>query len=166
MSNISTSFIFDKKIQNRLSDKNIYKHKLFVIPFTEHDVLDLQAMFVKPGIHIIFVKNILDGRKIITTILDSLNYYNIIGCISKENYIPEKSYDIVSHIKTEKQSEIVILSDLEKFFLNHACFDFIWIEFSKKIEEIYTLQDIKNFFTMFHVQERMPVIIIQYQNEI
>lgn len=167
MANISTSFIFGKEMMhNALEDYDEDEAKLFMIPFIENDVLDLQAMFVKPGIHIIKVKNIIDGRKIIKTILDSLNYYQNIGFISQEDSqkIEMIAYNIMNHIQhNTKTSKYNLLINLEHFFSDHSCFDFVWVEFSKKIEKKCSLQDLKKIFTMFHAQERMPVLIVQYE---
>lgn len=168
MANISTPFIFGKQeIHNGLQEDHQDEVKLFMIPFLEHDVLDLQAMFVKPGIHVIKVKNILDGRIIIKTILDSLNYYRNIGFISQENKnIELLGYNIMSHINLKTKSDHDFLIDVEKFFSDHSCFDFIWVEFSQDIEKKCSLQDLKKIFTMFHAQERMPVLIIQYEKQL
>ena len=163
MSNISTPFIFDK-MQDLLSDEQniVYKHKPFTIPFTEHDVLDLQAMFVKPGIHTITTKDVQSGRKIITTILDSLNYYHAIGCITQEQNVPIIAYDIMTHITQEKNQPDNILANLENFFAIYPCFDFIWVEFSKNAEKKYSLQDIEKIFSIS--MQSMPILIVEYED--
>ena len=73
MANISTPSIFRKKAHE--FQTVTHNETIFTIPFSEQDVLELQGIFVALGVHTIKTKNIIDGRQIITTILNSLNYY-------------------------------------------------------------------------------------------
>ena len=162
MANISTSSIFNKKNNDFYSvDKNDF---LFTLPFSEQDVLELQGIFVALGVHIIRTKNVLEGRTIIQTILNSLNYYHNIGCITNEQDLPVNVCDIINHIKLQKSQHSDLLTNLEDFFSIHPCFDFVWIEFTKDIKNNYSQKDIKNLFDMYHVEERMPVVIVMYDD--
>ncbi|MBP6869740.1 hypothetical protein KBC04_02575 [Candidatus Babeliales bacterium] len=165
MALISTPSMLSKQAQD-LSDENHHHEKLFTFPFAEYDVLELQAIFIQTGIHVIKTKNIFDGRKIVTTILKSLNYYHNIACITEQVEVPSLAYDVMGHINMQKYRKDNLLIDLEDFFVMHPCFDFIWIELSETIENKYKLQDLKEIFNMFHVEERMPVLIVQYENKL
>lgn len=161
MENISTPFILGKQIHDFCSEHE--SSKLFTLPFSEHDVLQLQEMFVKPGLHLIKVKDVTDGRKIIQTILSSLNYYHNIGCITNVAELSPTVCNIINHIKLHKPNSDNLLLELEDFFTVHACFDFIWIELTQGMKKQYSLKDIQKVFNMYHVDERMPVLIMMYE---
>lgn len=161
MANISTPSMFNKKNQDFQSVSK--DDTVFTFPFSEQDVLDLQGIFVALGVHIIKTKNILDGRAIIKTILNSLNYYHNIGCVTDAEDLPVNVCDIINHIKLQKSHRGNLLTDLEDFFSIHPCFDFVWIEFTEDIKKEYSCNDIKNIFDMYHVEERMPVVIVVYE---
>ncbi|MBV8661039.1 MAG: hypothetical protein JO129_02755 [Candidatus Dependentiae bacterium] len=162
MENIPTSSILNKKIHN--SSHNNEDDKLFTIPFCEQDVLALQEIFISCGVHTIKTKNVLDGRQIIQTILNSLNYYHNVGCITDTflHQLPITVCDIISHIKLQKIQKNNLLIDLEEFFAEHPCFDFIWIEFTEDIKNQLSLDEIQKIFTMYHAEERMSVLIMTY----
>ncbi len=99
MANISTSFILGKHTQDFYDDYR--SDKLFTLPFSEHDVLSLQEKFIALGVHIIKTKNVVDGRAIIQTILNSLNYYHNISCVTQSNY---KNHSKITYFLTLKIS--------------------------------------------------------------
>ena len=162
MANISTSSIFHKEDH----DFNMIIHeKLFTLPFSEQDVLELQEIFVTLGVHTIKTKNIAQGRKIIKIILDSLNYYHNIGCVTQEKDTPITTCDILKHIVLEKIEKGDLLTNLEDFLAVHPCFDFIWIEFTENLKKEFSYKAVKNIFDMYHVEERMSVLIVTYDEE-
>ena len=162
MANIPTPSIINKKNHDFSYDHE--DNKLFTIPFSEQDVLALQEIFVSCGVHTIKTKNVIDGRKIIQTILNSLNYYHNVGCVAETfiHKLPITVCDIISHIKIQKIKKDNLLLDLEGFFAEHPCFDFIWIELTQDIKNQLSSDDIKKIFTMYHVEERMSVLIMTY----
>ncbi len=142
-----------------------YNHdRFFALPLSEQDALQLQAVFINCGVHVVKMKNIIEGRKIVKTILHSLNYFHNIGCISNYHHLPVFVCDIIKHIEFEKLGDD-LLDNLEHFLTIHPCFDFIWFEFSQVMQKKYTLQNIQNIFEMYHVKDRMPVVIIVYDEE-
>lgn len=163
MENIPTPSIVNKKIHN-FSQGHEEDNKLFTIPFSEHDVLALQEIFISCGVHTIKTKNVIDGRRIIQTILNSLNYYQNVGCIVDAflHTLPITVCDIISHIKSQKIQKNNLLIDLEEFFTEHPTFDFVWIELTQNIKNELSLEDIKKIFTMYHAEERMSVLIMTY----
>ena len=162
---VHTSTSLQHNNNHDLCDYDCYNKKIFSLPFCEHDVLQLQEIFVTCGVHIITTKNIIDGRKVMQTILHSLNYFHNIGCISQEKGLPSFVCDIINHIEFEKSKENNLLTDLETFLTIHPCFDFIWIELSPALQQKYSQQQITKLFEMYHVQERMPVVIVMYDEE-
>ncbi len=163
MANISTPSILGKHYF-AFHDEN-QDPKLFTFPFSEHDVLELQETFVALGVHTIKVKNIVEGRRIMTTILESLNYYHNIGCVTQVAELPINTCDILSHITLQKTHKGDLLTDLEDFFSIYSCFDFIWIELTTDMKKQYAYEDIKNIFDMYHAEERMSVLIVTYDEK-
>ena len=149
-----------------LCQDDCFNKNIFSLPFCEHDALRLQEIFVTCGIHMIKTKNIIEGRKIIQKILHSLNYFHNIGCISQEHNLPTFVCDIIKHIEFDNnKNKDNFLLDLEDFLTIHPCFDFIWVELSSKMLQQYRQQAIVEIFEMYHVQERMPVILVMYDEE-
>ncbi len=114
---------------------------------------------------IIKTKNIFEGRQIIRTILDSLNYYHTIGCISDQQGLPSDISDIISDMTIEQFSKNNCIRNLEDFFAVHPDFDFIWVELTQSLQDQYSWIDFKNIFDTYHVEERMPVLIVMYEEE-
>lgn len=163
MANLSTSSMLGKHTQDFYNkDKS---GKLFSLPFSEEDVLMLQEIFITSGVHTIKTKNVIDGRKIIQTILNSLNYYHNIGSIASTKNLPHNVCDIINHIALQNLRPNNLLMNLEDFFDVHPCFDFIWIELTQDIKKICTIENLKKLFDMYHVEERMPVFIVTYDEE-
>ncbi len=164
MANISTSSIFNKYDYDFDS---VVHEKLFKLPFSEQDLLELQEIFVTLGMHIIKVKDMIEGRQIVKIILNSLKYYHNIGCITDVTDLPVNVCNITSHIALQclqnKQGNSLL--NLETFLNTHPCFDFIWIELTKNIKKEYSYKTMKNIFDMYHIEERMPVLIVTYENE-
>ena len=151
----------------KASDNNNHKvfqpYNSFNLPLTEESVLMLQKTFVTCGIQIIKIDTVYQGRIIIKTILDSLKFFDNIGCITFVPDLPVSVCNIINHIRLEKYDQVNLCIDLEDFLTIHPCFDFIWIEYTEQLQKKYTLHDLKKLFEMYHVQERMPVIIVQYE---
>ena len=158
MTHVSPSSIFEKNNQDH-SDQN----KIFTLPFREHDILQLQQIFVTFGLHIIKVPNVVEGRMIIEIILKSLNYYQNIGCVTDMLGLNNSVHDIVKAMKLEKFKDYELLTGLDNFFAVYPCFDFVWVEFTENMKNKYNLEDIKKVFNMYCVNERMPVLIVMYE---
>ena len=111
------------------------------------------------------IKNLKKIYHIIKIILDSLNYYHNIGCVAQGQEIPVNTCDILKHIALEKIEKGDLLTNLEDFLAIHPCFDFIWIEFTENLKKEFSYKAVKNIFDMYHVEERMPVLIVTYDEE-
>jgi hypothetical protein len=146
------------------SNNDCSNKKIISLPFCEHDALRLQEIFVTCGVHTITTKNSSDGRKIIQTILHSLNYFHNIGCLTQLQGLPSFVCDIAKHVALE-QTQNNLLLDLETFLTVHPCFDFIWIELSQAMQKKYPIEALTKNFEMYHVQERMPVVFVLYDQE-
>lgn len=160
MANVFTPSILNEHYNNleRNDPKNV---KTFNVNLSEQDVLNLQEIFLTFGIHCIKTDNVKSGRKIINTILGSLKYYQNIGAVTDLAGLDIHVADILVDIKMQGLYSGDVIVDLENFFMIHACFDFIWVEFSGSLLE-RDIINLKNVFNMYYVQERMPVIFMMY----
>ncbi len=148
---------------NEKKDKN----KLFRLPFSQDDLLVLQAMFTTFGMHTIRAHNHHEGRMIIETILGSLHdYYHTIGVMTNIDAIKldPKICDILQQMSLDLDKRADTTFDLEHFFTIHPCFDFIWIEQTPTIQQEYPIAIMRKIFEMYHVDERMTVIVVEYEN--
>ena len=153
-----------KIFDNSMNDYTKTESKLlFTLPFSQEDALKLQAIFIQPGVHVIHVKNIAEGRTITDIILKSLNYYHDIGLLSLEKDAPVYSLDIINCINSGNIIKKESHENLEDFFIANPYFDFIWVEGTKNFLEKYPLQNLKTMFSMIHAQERMSVVILLYE---
>lgn len=137
----------------------------FDTPFSELEILQLQQIFLTYGISTIKTKNVARGRLIIATILNSLKYYHHIGCITKESNLDEKFYNVYQAIQKHqnKNCSISLSCALEDFFTVNPYFDFIWIELTNELKNTSLCTNVKKIFDMYYVQQRMPVILMTYE---
>ncbi len=125
----------------------------------EQNILYLQNQFLINGFHYFKVKNILDGRKIILTMLNSLNYYNNIACLtSNNNEFRENVFDIYYTLTKENSTENI--DNLVNFFLETFDFDFMWIEESKDFIETSWYKIFKQHLIDFNFYKVIPIMII------
>ena len=162
MANVLTTSMLDTHHKNAYNEDSEIKY--FGTDFTEQNILELQQMFVTFGMHYIKTKNIQSGRKIIETILGSLKHFQNVGAITHAPGLQDSICDILVYIKMQGFYSDDISIDLENFFTIHACFDFIWIEFTSLLQT-KDLDQIKNIFEMYHAQDQMPVIFVMYDDD-
>ena len=139
MKNIS--YNLDCKINQSLS---LFVNKKLVI--TEQQILELQDLFLTPGIHYINVATVKNGRSLIYTFLNALRCYNAPACLTN-NAMPLKK-------------EIHLLnthSNLDHFFIEESGFDFMWIEARK---EDYWYVSFKQRIEEMGIDQHIPVLIL------
>lgn len=163
MEKVLTSYPFkkDKKILYNLNKEPVF----FSHPFSEYDILELQNIFLSFGIQEIKVKNVKEGRVIIEKILTSLNYFQNIGYISKSHNQNHNYFNIYKNVTEDFEYQGELAPALEDFFIMNPHFDFIFIELTNSLKNTKLCASIKKIFEMCHADERMPVILLTYENE-
>jgi len=163
MENLSNFSIANKEQQEISEDykMNYYDNLLL----SQGDALKLQELFMTLGVQFITCKNIDSGRKLINCILSSLRYHKNIGAVAEKEGLPSFAYNILEQAKLENNYSNNLIIDLENFLIVNPSFDFIWIELSKNLRTQYTYEKIKTIFDMYHVNERMTVLILVYELE-
>ena len=126
-------------------------------PFSEDDILYLQDLFLTPGTHQIVVDNFSKIREIISQILQSLQYYHKIACLSFVNLSLEpKICDMVQVLMSEDY--FVSKERFALFFLDHFDFDFLWIEETPELLDSIWYEQFKQHLNNFNFNRSIPII--------
>lgn len=143
-----------------LDDKKVQK---FNLPLTHSEVMMLHSICMNPTYSNIQVSDILSGRIIIRKILNSLNYYHAIGCLSITRYTQDFVIDIFQAI--QKNAQVYGLQyAINQFFIEHTQLDFIWIELTENLVAQFGQSNIDYFIKIMTQHHAMPVIIVQYES--
>ncbi len=139
-------------------DKNRQK---FNLPLTNIEVMTLHSMFMNPTYSNLEVSDILSGRIIIQKILNSLNYYQSVGCLSILNYKQNFIIDIFQTIQNDAQVYGLRYA-INQFFIENTQLDFIWIELTDDLITQFGQSNIDYFIKIMTQHQAMPVIIVHY----
>ncbi len=129
------------------------------MPLSEDTILKLHHMFTTVGVHTIQVKNVVEGRRIVHAILDSLQWYHEIAYISEDSRIDfqrdaKNLFSELDRCETE-----AMISD---FFISHFHYDFLYIEATPTIKQKKWLPLFKEQLKVFHIDVMMPVLVLEY----
>lgn len=134
--------------------------RIFREPFSESDVLYLHNLFLTPGKHTIHVDNINQGRLIIRNLLDSLQYYQKVACLSLQDApLPNGVVDILATLVAEDY--LVNTDQLTLFFLDHFYYDFVWIEETNDLIESVWYKQFERHILNFKLDSIVPIIKVQ-----
>lgn len=105
----------------------IYTNKL-----SNNDILTLQDIFLTKGLHPLHADSLETGRSIIYTIVQSLHYYETIGCITVNQQLPLANPIInVYQDAYDRFGSSYTLEDIETMFLDYWFIEYAWIEHSQ-----------------------------------
>lgn len=139
------------------------KIEKFNLPLTNFDFIKLHSMFMHFSDSTFQAHDITQGRIIIQKILNSLNYYHTIGCLSSVRPVPYMSLDIFQII--QRQAQVYGLQHaINQFFIEYTQLDFIWIEITESLITQLGQSNIDYFIKIMTQHQAMPVIIIQYNS--
>ncbi len=139
------------------------KVKIFNLPLTHSDMLNLHFMFMKPEQHVLHTRDIEMGRSIILQILNSLNYYQNIGSLTRSSIKNKGTLDIFAMI--QKHAQVYGLKQaINQFFIENIQLDFVWIELTKELVVQMGQSNIDYFVSIMTQHQSMPVIIFHYDN--
>jgi hypothetical protein len=131
-------------------------------PFSESDVLYLQDLFLKPGIHDITIDQFDKVRNILSEVLNSLQYHQKIACLSlldlplDFNKDGQEICDVLKILITE---DYLVTSDsLQLFFLDHFYFDFLWIEETQEMRDCLWYSQFVQHLIDFNFNNSIPII--------
>lgn len=138
------------------------KIKNFNIPLTHSDLINLHFIFMQPQEHTIHTGDIAMGREIIQKILNSLNYYQNVGCLTRNSFSNKSVLDIFTII--QKYAQVYGLKQaINQFFIEYIQLDFIWIELTQDLVVQMGQSNIDYFVSIMTQHHAMPVIIFYYK---
>jgi len=135
-------------------------------PFSESDILYLHNIFLTHGSHAIRVNNVAQGRTIIAAVLQSLNYYSAVACLSLSDQALENSIFDISYALTlggyltNHNSEI----RLEEFFLDQFDVDFMWVEATQELIHQPWFESFMHHLELLKFEHHMPIIVVFYED--
>lgn len=139
------------------------KIDFFNLPLTNFDLIELHSMFMKLTVSHFQTADVLKGRLIVNKILNSLNYYRQIACLSSVQPMPLNSIDIFQII--HKNAQVYGLEHaINQFFIDHMQIDFIWIELTEDLISHFGQSNIDYFIKIMTQYHAMPVIVVHYNS--
>ncbi|BDC34524.1 hypothetical protein Noda2021_04820 [Candidatus Dependentiae bacterium Noda2021] len=116
--------------------ENATQRYLFSTHLSEENIIACHSLMLMPGIHSILVKNMQIGRGIMVSLINSLDYYRNVGCLSleeapQENSIKDVYYNLLEGDYLNNQS----CKSMQDFlFEDFTSCDFLWIEKTQELE--------------------------------
>ncbi len=133
-------------------------------PLLIDDILYLQEIFLLSGLHHLLVPDLVKGRIIVTQLLQALNYYNDIACLTHivnpplKNNVTNIGDSLAHYCGNDSSSE-----KIEEFFLENYYADFIWIEFPQDLRENpFIMQALRTMLDL-EIVRRTPIVAFSYQ---
>jgi hypothetical protein len=130
--------------------------------FSEQDILELQDVFLTPGFNYLSVPSVVQGRRIIRSVLDSLNCFSPVACLTT-NSIKLRS-DIISLYDEMALAGALALSHsaLESFLLEQFNYDFLWIECSYELMQAPWFCYFEQKLLDFNIAAQQPILFVEY----
>ena len=127
------------------------------------DILFLQDIFLTSGVHQIVVEDVRAGRKIVGKMLQSMNYYHEVACLTDIVEPPLKKsvinmYNSLAHYCGDDDS----YDEVEEFFLEQYFADFMWIELSKGLLQIPIIENAMHALYDLDIIKHIPIVAISY----
>lgn len=116
--------------------------------FTDQQILELQDLFLEPGIHYVQVDSFAGGRILINHYLQALNCFNEAACFSL--YTHEQN---ITNIVEE-----VAPAHLLSYFELDFNADFVWVECDSALLQYYPTLFVA--LEKYVVQQHIPIIIL------
>lgn len=141
--------------------------------FTEQELLHLHDIFLTPGIHTLRLPTIAQGREIVNLLLNSLNYYTNIGCLTVEpldiaTECPAHTTNIhqklvtTGYLKSDNQYDKN--QGFKEFIATDLYNDFIWIESTDKLNSSHYFDDFKHELHNQHIDRQTPILVLEYHS--
>lgn len=131
--------------------KNDEKSKFISLPLLETDILFLQDLFLKNGMHSIRVKNFKNAQQITVSILNSLSYHKSIAYIS-ESCLLEGGFDVLGFAKK---------NNLQDLFTDGFYFDFLYIEKSSLMANQAWFKQFEQYLKSYNFDSFLPIVQVE-----
>lgn len=147
------------------NDIQVQNHSLLQL-VSEHEILELQDLFLTPGFNYLTVPSVQAGRELISSFLHSLQHYSQIACLSAGS--AELPRDISSlHDEMAFYGALALSHNaLESFLLEQFHYDFLWIESSPELMQTAWYGYFEQKLSDFNIASTMPILVVSYNNDI
>jgi hypothetical protein len=145
-----------------LSGHNCSESFTFHTSFLADDqIIDLHKAMLTNGFHHMHVSSIQEGRAILHLLLDALDYYHDIACLSM-NTLPLKPaiFDLHYYLQQGGYLDQKYKDDLEDFFLQRFDHDFLWIELTEELINKPWFCYFEQKLIDLRIQERIPIMVV------
>lgn len=128
-----------------------------ITTLTEQQIINLQDLFITPGIHTIYVDNMKTGREIMYNMLSSFKHYSAISCITQESLaLKPQITDILLEL-----FQLPALATIEDYVLYDFEPDFIWIETTASLTNQSLYQEFMNTIIDYGIPEKIAIIRLE-----
>lgn len=135
--------------------------KRVVVPLAEEDILELQDFFLTNGIHDIVVDTVETGRKLMHTLLSSLNCYHSMAVLTLEPLAGKlPACDIYQELLQD--NFFTDIHAIDRFFIEHFYFDFMWIERSEDLANAHWIPYFEQQLMEYKLEFHLPIVYIHY----
>ncbi len=132
-------------------------------PFSDIDILDIQDIFLKNGLHYIKVDDLTSGRELVNLFLDSLNYYSNVACLTTSNYpLYSKATNLYNELEQGGYLQSNFQLKIEEFFLEQFYYDFVWVEATRELVRSEWTTACFRQMKHFKLDQLIPILIVSY----
>ena len=106
------------------------------------------------------VADIEEGRSIIKTFVDALNYYHNIACLTfAPESLDQSIFDIYKALQEQEDINSQMLFD---FFLEQFSYDFLFIEGTKELMRTDWFAEFQQYMIDFKLDHSISIVMISY----
>ncbi len=145
--------------------EHFHEINLFNEPFSDGEILDLQEKFLTNGFQYLKVQNVIKGRSLIYSFLNSLSMYQEVGCLTLlgQPILKEGVVDIYYDLSAGGYLSSFKPHYLEEFFIEQFYFDFIWIEGTRQLLTSHWFEDVKRKMIDMAIDQHIPMVVCVYE---
>lgn len=135
---------------------------------SEHDILDLQELFLTNGIHRITSYDLFTGRTLVDIFLQAMaQHYHEKACLTAHSLTLDSSViDLYTLLQLFAGSACVDPTEyLEEFFVEQHSIDFMWIEETAQLRLQFWYPVFLETISFLKLDHHLPIIIFSYETE-
>lgn len=126
---------------------------------SDQQIIELHVRFLTNGFQHIQVPSVQEGRELMSRLLQSLDYYHMISCLTESDIqLPADVHDLFTCLVENRY----LPNKLDQFFLEYTDFDFIWLELTPNLLAQSWLEEFKSLLMDHHLHAKMPIMCISY----
>ena len=132
-------------------------------PLSEQAILEIQEKFLVNGFQYLKARSIQEGRSIIETFLQTLNFYHNVACLTTVKKLPlYEATDIYAVLEVGGYLDSFEQQYLEEYFVEHFYFDFMWVEATTEMLISDWFEEVKKTLINSAIDQHIPILICVY----